>query len=228
MPTGNTLLDSLPEHEVNAVRPHLKLVALAVEESLYRPGHPLPYVWFPVDCSVALVHKTEDGSEAELSSIGREGIATPRPLLGVDRLSSPSLCIVSGSAHRMPVRTFLGLADECPTLQRLALRYNGVLMTVYAHISICNRFHEPVQRFSRWLLLAQYRAQRDSFDITHQFLARLLGTHRPAVSLVVSTLQKNKAIVGGRGLITIRDRSKLLAAACECYRNIIAEFSRLK
>ena len=58
-------------------------------------------------------------------------------------------------------------------------------------------------------------------------MAQMLGVRRTSVSLVANTLQTAGLIHNGRGRITVVDRRRLEARACECYRGIKREFSRL-
>ena len=60
--------------------------------------------------------------------------------------------------------------------------------------------------------------------ITHDFLATMLGTDRPSVSLATGTLQRRKLICCGRGTVTILDRKGLESATCECY-GVIQQFN---
>ena len=46
----------------------------------------------------------------------------------------------------------------------------------------------------------------------------MLGATRPTVTVVAGILQKAGLITYRRGHVTIRDRGRLEAASCECYR----------
>lgn len=223
----NRLLEALPPSEAAAVLQRAALVELTVEESIYRAGRAISYVYFPIDCALALVAQLEDGSETEVCSIGSEGVATPRVLLGFTELTQAALCVAPGHAWRVGADTFVELGGESPELRRLTLRYGAALLDIYMHYSACNRFHSALQRCARWLLLVRDRTGRDSVKVSHQFLARLLGMHRPAITLALGTLQRNGAIATTRGEITIADPEKLGEASCECYRNIARAFVHL-
>jgi Mn-dependent DtxR family transcriptional regulator len=60
--------------------------------------------------------------------------------------------------------------------------------------------------------------------ITHDFLATMLGTDRPSVSLAASNLQRSEIIEYTRGAVKIRNRKMLEESACECYQ-IIQQFN---
>ena len=76
--------------------------------------------------------------------------------------------------------------------------------------------------------MTQDRVRSDQFDLSHEFMAILLGSTRPTVSVVAGSLQKAGVIRYKYSRITIVDRKKLEASSCECYRTITAEFDRLK
>ena len=65
--------------------------------------------------------------------------------------------------------------------------------------------------------MTQDRVDSEALPITHDFLATMLGTDRPTVSLAAGVLQKNKIIEYTRGAVKIVNRKKLEDSACECY-----------
>src|SRR4028119_1427116 len=75
--------------------------------------------------------------------------------------------------------------------------------------------------------MCQDRVQSDSFLLTQEFLAQMLGVQRPTVSGVATTLQQTGLIRYSRGKMTICDRSRLEATSCECYGIVTQQFERL-
>ena len=65
--------------------------------------------------------------------------------------------------------------------------------------------------------MTQDRVDSELLPVTHDFLATMLGTDRPSVSLAAGILQKKKLIEYTRGAVNIVNRKKLEDAACECY-----------
>jgi CRP-like cAMP-binding protein len=76
---------------------------------------------------------------------------------------------------------------EMPELRLLLNRYVLVQGLQIAQIAACNRLHEIEQRLARWLLMCRRRVGCEFLPVTHEFLAQMLGTGRPAsASLLVS------------------------------------------
>lgn len=82
---------------------------------------------------------------------------------------------------------------------------------------VCNRLHPIEQRLAKWLLTVHDRVDSGDLHLTHDFLARMLGIHRPGVSLAISALEVDGLIHHSRNRIALRDREGLLSKCCECY-----------
>jgi CRP-like cAMP-binding protein len=86
--------------------------------------------------------------------------------------------------------------------------------------------HTIKQRFCRWLLTSQDRAQSREIQSTQELLSETLGVNRGSASQAASAMQKAGLISYRRGRITILDRPGVEAAACECYRMVKSESDR--
>jgi len=65
--------------------------------------------------------------------------------------------------------------------------------------------------------MTQDRVDSGSLLITHDFLATMLGTDRPSVTVAAGVLQQKGLIEYNRGAVKIVNRKKLEDSACECY-----------
>ncbi len=205
----------------------MRPVALMTRDSLMMPDAPVEAVYFVDSGWVSLVTSLEDGAQAEVGLIGREGMVGLPLVTGVDTAFVEAFVQADGSAQRMQARAFRAALEEEPALRALLLRYLEAMTSQVSQTAACNGRHDLEQRLARWLLMAHDRAGTDEFQITQEFLALMLCVYRPSVSVVASTLQRAGMIRYGRGHMTVLDREALEAAACDCYRLVKRRFERL-
>jgi hypothetical protein len=117
--------------------------------------------------------------------------------------------------------------DRGGALQLLLLRYTQALITQMTQTAVCNRHHSIDQQLCRWLLLSLDRLPSNELAMTHELIASMLGVRREAVTEAAGRLQAAGVIRYRRGRITVLDRRKLEALACECYGVVQRETERL-
>lgn len=208
---------SLPDDEFHSLRPHLDAIDLPHHLSLYEPNQPLEYVHFPNDGLVSLVVVLSGGKTVEAGIVGSEGFVGVPALVGLRRSPLREMVQIAGDGFRSRAATLQEVLPTCPQLRSALERYAVILGLQVAQASGCNRLHDVEQRLARWLLMAQDRVSAPLLPITHDFLATMLGTDRPSVSLAAGSLQKRQIIEYNRGSVKILNRRELEQAACECY-----------
>ncbi|GJG89607.1 hypothetical protein tb265_47880 [Gemmatimonadetes bacterium T265] len=223
----NRLLNRLPRAEYARLAPHLELTTLPARSVIYEPHAPITHVYFPQDGMFSLVLPLADGGVVEVGMVGREGVAGVPAVLGV--ASMPTRCIVQLDmrARTLPVAKLRTQARDASTLRLLLGRYTQTLIDQIAQGAACNRRHTLDRRCARWLLMSHDRAEADQFPLTQEFLAYMLGVHRPSVVTALGVLRRAGLIRSTRGSvggITVLDRPGLERAACECYGAIRARF----
>ena len=126
---------------------------------------------------------------------------------------------IAGNGFRIKTGILKKLIDEGGVAQFVALlsRYAAGLAMQVAQTAACNRVHRIEKRLARWLLIAQDRVDSGTIRITHDFLATMLGTDRPSVTLTAGILQEAGLLEAKRGVIHVLNRKELEALACECY-----------
>ena len=110
---------------------------------------------------------------------------------------------------------------------RLLHRFTQAMFVQISQSAACNRAHGIDERCARWLLMTHDRVPGDRFELTQEFLAEMLGTRRPSVSVAASILQRAGFIRYSRGRVEVIARAGLESAACECYGVIAREYERL-
>ncbi len=226
--TTNRLLSSLPPDEYARVAPLLRTVSLAARQVLHKQGAPISNVYFPGDGACALVKTMDDGRTTEIATVGAEGIIGASVFFSQHESSCDVVVqLPSETAHVMAADAFRSEMARRGAFYNLVIRYNQALMTQLMQITACNGLHSVEKRCCRWLLTTHDRIGRDEFPLTQEFLSTMLGVRRPTVTLVATALQQQGLISYRRGHVTIVDRKRLEAAACECYATVKASFARL-
>ena len=219
MRTGynNDLLDALPAEESRRLAGQLVMVLLHQEELLCGEGRPVAHVYFPTSALVSILCSTSRGDSMDVAVIGSEGI------VGLTFSASshwtPGRAVVqrAGEAWRLPLAALHQEFASCDTLQKLALRYQQLLMAQMAQTALCSRLHRVDQQLCRWILAMVDRYDSDRLDATQQQVARMLGVRREAVSAAATRLEADGALHWGRGHLRVLDRAALALHCCECH-----------
>jgi CRP-like cAMP-binding protein len=226
-PLQNHLLAALPQSVQERVLPHLEFTQLALGQVLYESGDTMRHVYFPTNAIVSLLYVMEDGSSAEISVVGNEGVLGVALFMGGE--STPSRAIVqsAGSAYRLAGQRMKDEFHRHTEMQSLLLRYTQSLLTQMAQTAVCNRHHSIDQQLCRWLLLSLDRLTGNQLVMTQELIADMLGVRRESVTDAAGKLQKQGVIEYQRGHITVVDRPQLEKICCECYAVVKTETDRL-
>jgi len=220
----NQLLLSVPDNEYRLLRPALEFEELPHHVNLHQPHEAQEFAHFPNNGLISLVIVLHGGKSVEAGLVGNEGFIGTPGIAGLIRSPFLEVVQISGDGFRVPVGVLREVVSSAPNLQRMLERHSIVLGLQIAQTAACNRLHGVEQRLARWLLMAQDRVDSGVLPITHDFLATMLGTDRPSVSLAAGVLQRSQIIEYNRGSVKILNRNELERAACECYA-VIRQYS---
>lgn len=213
----NHLIELLPRKDRLRLLALCESVPLVLADVLCTAGALTRYVYFPTEGFVSLVTLVDGEPALEVGMVGREGMLGAQLALGVATAPLHALVQGPGSARRILARDFRIELAASEALQRGLDRYLYVLMAQLAAAAGCLRFHQIGPRLARWLLMSQDRAHSDSFHVTHEFLAYMLGVRRVGITAAAVALQRGGLIEYHRGELKVLDRAGLEAAACSCY-----------
>lgn len=217
IPSGNGLLNHLPKAQTPGIIEQCEEVELVFGETLHSAEDPIQYVYFPLTSFISLLTINLDDQYLEMGLIGNEGMLGAT--LALDNQYAPMNSIVqgAGSALRLQASIFIQCLANEAGLGILINRYLYVLMQQLAQAGACNRFHEVQQRIAKWLLMTEDRVYSGELQLTHSFLAKMLGVRRSAVTIAAGYLQQQGIIRYNRGHIQILSRSALEKLSCQCY-----------
>jgi CRP-like cAMP-binding protein len=216
-PVSNKILLSASDSDYNSLRPHLEYFSLPNHLVLHEAGAKLECAYFPNRGLISLVVVMKDGKSAEAGVVGNEGFTGTPAAVGLSRGSLQAVVQITGDGFRVEVRALQSTLESAPHLHMMLNRYAAIRGIQVAQTAACNRLHDIEQRLARWLLMTQDRVDSPSLAITHDFLATMLGTDRPSVTVAAGTLQKKGLIEYTRGAVKIVNRKQLEDSACECY-----------
>jgi CRP-like cAMP-binding protein len=224
----NALLAALPPEEARRLRPHLNHVVMKPRQALHTSGELLRTIYFPTDGVCSVVTTMEDGRTVEVATIGNEGMTGISAIFGGAHAVSTVVVQLPGTAaEALPIEIFSAEITRRGALYQLASRYANARLALVMQSAACNGLHAAHERCARWLLHTHDRVGKDTFALTQEFLAAMLGVRRATITAIAGEFQRAHLVQFGRRRVTILDRQGLEAGACECYHVIRAQFEKL-
>jgi len=211
----NSILKNLDAEAV--ARLHLRPVVLELQHEIEFPGNPIDHLLFVEEGMASMTTTFRDGSQVEVGMFGYEGVIGVSALMGTKRSLNRVYTQIAGSGYSSTVEAAREEFKRGGTFQSLALRYVQTQLIQAAQSAGCNAKHELDQRLARWLLLCADRAHRNTYKLSQEFIADMLGCTRPTVSVAAGVLKSEGLIEYSRGEIEILDVAGLEKRACECY-----------
>ncbi|MEO6391316.1 MAG: Crp/Fnr family transcriptional regulator [Pyrinomonadaceae bacterium] len=217
-PIKNQLLSALPAKAYERLLPHLQPIEMSSGRVLFELGDEIKHIYFPLNSLISLVLEMSDGVTIEVGVVGNDGAAGLTAMLGQSRAINRAIVQIPNGGVQIKTAILQEEFDRAEDLQMLMHRYTVSLLTQVSQTAACNNHHRVEERLARWLLMCHDRVGSDEFNLTQEFIANMIGAHRPTVSTAASALQNEGLIKYSRGLITVLNRRGLESFACECYQ----------
>ena len=224
----NVLLRLLPAAELERLAEHLEPVRLPRGTDLDVPNEEINHVYFPTSGIASILAEGEKGESVDTTMVGREGMTGLAVFLGTGQMPIRTMVQLPLEGYRMKSDVLRAELERGGVLVALLHRYTQVVMVSMAQLILCNRAHRLDERAARWLLQVDERVDEAPFEVTQEFLAEMIGTQRPSVSLAVRQFKDAGLITYSRGQIAISDREGLLKRSCACITVMHAEEERLR
>ena len=214
----NAVLDALSADAVRRLELHP--VVFEVGHEMEYPGRHIAHMFF-IEAGMASMTATfVDGSQVEVGTFGYESVIGLSAVMGTKRSLNRVYTQIEGRGYSSPMVAAQREFDRCGEFQRIALRYVQTQLVQAMQSAGCNAKHNFEQRLARWLLICADRAHSNTFRMSQQFLADMLGGTRPTISSTAVILKDSKLIEYHRGVVHILDVEGLEKTACECYHVI--------
>lgn len=221
---ANRILLRIPEAEFHLIGPHLEFLDLTNHMRLHEPDQLLKFVYFPNRGLISIVVAMAGQRAVEAGLVGCEGSVGTPLAVGLRICPLRQIVQIDGDGFQIEGKALQDILPKTPQFQFGLARFAVIQGLQIAQTAACNRLHDVERRLSRWLLMAQDRVGGSLLEITHDFLATMLGTDRPSVTQAAGSLQDKNIIEYARGSVRVLDRKKLEESACECYR-VIRQFN---
>jgi CRP-like cAMP-binding protein len=224
----NAILNALSPTDFALLEPHLQSVPLPLRHRMQSSNRRIQTVYF-IERGLGSVVAIGNGErrQAEVGVIGRESMTGLPIVLGAERSPCEIFIQVEGSGQSIAADQLSAAMDQSTTMTRCFLRFAHVFAVQASYTALANAQGKVEERLARWLLMAQDRIGSDVLELTHEFLAVMLGVRRAGVTEALRHLE-SKAILGtARGAVTIVNRGGLEECADGLYGQPEAEFERL-
>jgi CRP-like cAMP-binding protein len=184
------------------------------------PHRPITHLYFLESGMASMTTTFRDGSQVEVGTFGYESVVGASALMGTREALNRVYTQIAGHGYACSVDAAKREFRMAGKFQFLILRYVQAQLVQAAQSIGCNAKHTFEPRLARWLLICANRAHSNTFRMSHELLADMLGGTRATVTIAAGSLKKKGLVEYSRGVVRILDFAGLEDDACECYRII--------
>jgi CRP-like cAMP-binding protein len=222
----NRLLSSLDAQGVGRLSTVMKRVTLKAQDVLYLPDERITEIYFPENCAISMLTIMKNGACIESATVGCEGASWISASFRSPTMPCQTMVAIPGTAYRLPTDAIELEIQKNGRFHNILSHYSHALLIQTLRSTACNGLHTVEQRCSRWILATLDRVNLEQFEITQEFLAKLLGVQRTGITQVIGRLLSEGILTRTeRGHIRLGDKEKLEETACECYGIMKKQFS---
>lgn len=213
----NSLLNGLRRSDRAIINQHLHEWSGTAGTVIYEKGDSVRYAYFPRRRSlVSHMVVLEDGRSSETALVGREGALGGIVSQGHVPAFARAEVRFGGDFYRVELKELEQAKSQSRTLNHLFARYADCMMAQIFQSVACGAMHSIEQRTARWLVSAMHRTGEDTFPLTQDELAGMIGVGRSYISRTLGGLKQRGIISLSRGRLTVEDPEALKSLQCEC------------
>ena len=224
---ANKLLRLLKRQAFMRIAPKLKPTRLRARQVLYRPNEAIDAVYFPENAVICQMTVMHNGDTLETGTVGLEGASWISASIGAPSMPCETVVAIGGDANALDIHDLDLEMQENEHFRDVLTQYSHALLIHSMRLTGCTGLHSLEQRCARWMLTTLDRVPENRFSVTHEFLAMLLGSSRPSVSVVIEDFTKRGMLKVERGRGLIADRNRLLTVACDCHEVIRQNYEKV-
>jgi CRP-like cAMP-binding protein len=213
----NRLLASLPPSQYQRLLRHNEPIHFPRKRILCEVGQSMRNAYFFHTGLASLFAVAEDGTTVQLAIVGSDGFVGVPIVLMSNKTAVRIVTQTPVEAVKIDAEQLMAQCNRNVQFRQVLLRYSQVLESQIVQSALCNPLHSIRQRLCRWLLTYKDASHSDSFDLTQEDIANMLGSHRNQISIEARELARRGLIRYGRGQITLIDQKSLERESCECY-----------
>lgn len=225
---GNTLLAMMTVADRELISPFCTRQKFP-RGAVLAEANELPDALYFIEHGVAsVVTLYPDAQRTEIALIGPETFVGAPIVIGDGRWPYRTFVQVDQlSAVRLPLAHALTALQQSRDLERLLTQAVYAQLVQIAEGLVSAAWQRLDARLARWLLMYRDRLQSDRLDVTHEFMAMMIGAQRTGVTEALHDLEGAGLITAQRGLVIIRDTKGLRQLADYGYGVSEAEYARL-
>jgi CRP-like cAMP-binding protein len=224
---ANKLLASLRDDAYGRLAAKLAPTTLEAKQVLYRPNQKIGEVYFPETCVICLMTVMHNGDTLETATVGREGASWISASIGAPSMPCETIVAIGGNALVLKIDDLDHEMRDNEHFRDVLTQYSHALLIHSMRMTGCTGLHSLPQRTARWILTTLDRVAETEFGVTHEFLAMLLGSSRPSISVVIQDFETRGLLRNERGRVLVGDRHRLLSESCDCYDVIKENYSHV-
>lgn len=227
MPDQNLLLRGLPAPVLEKLKPRLRTQNFAPGQVLFAAGDKISNIYFMRSGAVSLVCELSGGQMIETAMVGYDSVVGGGAALDDRDALYKAIVQIGGTGFALDVDAARHVARDHEEFRTAIIRHEQLMLAQAQQSAACNASHTLNERLARWLLHTRDVLGSDSFLLTQEFMAEMLGVRRTSVSIVAHTLQQAGLISYRRGHVKIDKPEELQHAACECYATIRMRYEKV-